>query len=468
MKQKAKLVTFLLSAAVLAGAWLAAAAMEKKESLAAAAMQPPEAEETISLAIAPRESLTALSWCWDGQTVNLAREEKTGRWIDADDPECPLDAGAAEALARAAAATAASMAVEDVSDLAQYGLAEPQLTVIAATADAIASYEVGNMSITGEYYVRRSGEDTVYLENGSLAAFRLGLRELLALETVPENIEAFTGLSVRSGAESYEIAYVSGADGEGWYRTDGDAFTALDGERVLPMLESLRETDLTRCVGWTKEDAAAHGLDRPQMTATVSYTDSGGGASSFTLRFGDYEGDDIYAAFAGSDRVYLTSALGPDALMYPDWERLTPATVLTLDTSDIASVSLAVGGGECQILRLEENTERPIAEGDETVTVTDVIYTDNGWVIDTARMEKWLSALAGLPVEEVSPAGAGRETLLTVTLAWKDVESVPAALELRSYDSARCLCIVGGDRYLLVPRAAAESVVSAAEELMQR
>ena len=458
----------VLSAAVLAGAWLAADAMERGEKLAAAAMQAPEAEETLPLAVGPREALTALSWCWDGQTVNLARDADTGLWRDEDDPSCPLDAGAAEALARAASATAASMAVEDVTDLAQYGLDRPQLTVIAATAEAIVSYEVGNMSITGEYYVRRSGEDTVYLENGSLAAFRVGLRELVALETIPGDIAEVTGLTVRSAAGDYELSYIRGEDGEGWYRTDGDAFTALDGERVRPLLDGLLATDLSRCVGWTDADAAAHGLDRPQMTAAVSYRDGGGGTASFTLRFGDYEGDDVYAAFEGSDRVYLTSALGPDGLMYPDWERLTPATVLTLETSDIASVSLAAGGRGREILRLEEETVRPIAEGDETAAVTEVIYSDNGRVIDTDRMEKWLSSLAGLAVTETSPAGEGRETLLSVTLTWKDEESVPAEVELRSYDSARCLCVVNGDRYLLVSRTAAEAVVSEAEELLKQ
>ena len=466
MKQRAKLTMCLVSAAVLAGAWLVADYME--DEAVTASVQAPAEEEPLSLAVGTREELTALSWSWDGETVNLTRNADTDLWEDADDPTCPLDAGAAEALARAAAATEASMSVENVSDLAQYGLAEPQLTVIAATADAIASYEVGNMSITGEYYVRRSGESTVYLENGSLASFRVGLGELLALETIPEDIGAVTGLAVRSDAGSYEISYLSDSDGTGWYRTDGDAFAALSTERVEPLLETLLETDLSLCVGWTEEVAAAHGLDKPQMTATLSYTDNDGRAASFTLRFGDYEGGDIYAAFAGSDRVYLTSALGPDELMYPDWERLTPRTVLTLDTSDIASISLAVGGNEYEILRLEEQSERPIAEGDEAVTVTDVIYSDNGWVLDTARMEKWLSSLAGLTAEDSSPTGEGRDTLLSLTLTWKDTESVPAEVELRSYDSARCLCVVGGDRYMLVSRSAAEAVIAAAEELLAR
>lgn len=467
MKQRAKLAMCVVSAAVLAGAWLAAEYLEREAEQAAAVMESTE-EENLSLAIGPREALTALSWSWDGQTVNLGRDAETGRWTDADDPACPLDAGAVEALARAASSTEASMAVEHVTELAQYGLAEPQLTVIAATAEEIVTYEVGNMSITGEYYVRRGGEDTVYLENGSLASFRVGMQDLLARETIPEDIAAVTGLSVRSDAGNYELSFRSEKGEEGWYRTDDDAFAALDGERVQPLLDTLLSADLSRCVGWTEEDAAAHGLDRPQMTATVDYTDSAGGAASFTMRFGDYEGDGVYAAFAGSDRVYLTAALVPDTLMYPDWDRLTPATVLTLETTDIASIDLSVGGQEYEILRLEEQTERSVGEGDGTVAVTDVIYSDNGWVIDTPRMEKWLASLADLVAEEISPAGAGRETLLAVTLTWKDVESVPAEVELRSYDSSHCLCTVGGDRRMLVSRPAAEAVIAAAEELMAR
>lgn len=461
MKQRAKFVMFMLSAAVLAGAWLVAGYMDGLSQTAEGA-GPDATAEPIPLSVGSREALTALSWSWEGRTVNLARDEATGRWIDADDPDCPIDAGTAEALARAAASTAASMAVENVTDLSQYGLETAQLTVIAAASDAFTTYEVGNMSVTGEYYTRVNGENTVYLENGSLAAFRVGRADLLALETAPDDVAAVTGLAVTSDAGDYEIEYLSGSGEEGWFRTDGDMSVALEEEAVLPLAEALLETDLTRCVGWAAGDAARYGLDEPQMTAELRYSDAAGNGKSFTLNFGDYEGSDIYVSFAGSDIVYLTSALGPDGLMYPDWDRLTPAPVLTLDTGDIASVLLEAGGTEYEVLRLEEETERAV--GDGSVTVTDVIYSCGGFVLDTKQVESWLRDLAGLTAAG-SATGGGRETLLRLTITWKDAEAIPAEVELRSYDSGRCLCVLGGDRYLLVSRAAAEAVIDRAESV---
>lgn len=462
MKQRAKFTMFFLSAAVLAGAWLLADTMDSVRE--PEAEPPEESAEPLSLSVGAAEDIVALSWSWEGQAVNLRRGEDTGRWENADDPSCPIDPEAAEALASAASSVTASMVVEGVTDMAQYGLQPASLTVIAATGAEAVSYEVGNMSITGEYYTRRNGENAVYLENGALTAFRTGLEELLALETIPADIGAVTELSVSSDAGSYRISYrVRDDGGAGWYRTDGGAAVPLEMERVGELLLPLLEMDLTHCVDWKGIDAADYGLDEPQMTASIRYTDDGGKAASFTLAFGDYAEGGIYASFAGSDPVYLTPALEADALMYPDWDRLTVAAVLTLDTADIASVAVTLGGTAYELLRLEEETERAV--GNDTVTVTDVIYSLNGWVLDTDAVEKWLTSLAGLAAETVSSPGEGRQTLLTATIAWKDAESVPAEVELRNYDSAHCLCVVGGDRYMLVSRTEAEAVISAAEQL---
>ena len=272
-----------------------------------------------------------------------------------------------------------------------------------------------------------------------------------------------TGLSVVSDAESYDLAYRASGGERGWYRTDGEADVPLVEDRVMELVEQVLETDLSHCVAWQRSDAAAFGLDEPPMKATVRYEDGGGRDAAFTLEYGDYDGDGVYVSFAGSDLIYLTSALGPDALLYPDWTRLTPAAVLTLAVDEIASVRAAFGGAEHELLRLEEETERAV--GDDTVTVTDVIWSCNGRVLDGKKTEAWLAALAGLPAETAAYAGEGRQTLLTVTIAWKDAESVPAEVELRSYDSGHCLCVVGGDRSVLVPRSAAEAVLAAAESL---
>ncbi len=465
MKQRAKFTVFLILAAVFAGAWLVAETTlrhPETEPLDVLA----ETEETISLAVGRREDILALSWSRNGETANLRRNAE-GRWENADDPACPIDAASAEALARAVSMTAASLAVTDAKDLASYGLSPPALTVMAATADTVATYEVGNMAITGEYYVRREGSDTVYLENGSLAAFRTGLSDLMAREHLPEDIAAVTGLSVRSDAGSYALSYRRDLGSEpGWYRTDGGTPVLLDGDRAELFVRTPLETELGPCVAWRREDAAMYGLDEPQLTATLRYTTTEGEADSFTLRFGDYDGGEVYVALGESDLVYAASAAVPDALLYPDWDRLTPATVLTLDMEAVASAIVELDGESFELLRLSEEGSFSGDGEDEPVMPTEVIWSENGWVLDTKRTEAWLSSLAELPAETASGTGEGRQRMLLVTLHWKDTESVPAVVELRSYDSSHCLCILGGDRYMLVPRTAAEAVVAAGETLL--
>ena len=460
MGRRKKIAVLVLSSAVLAGAWLTAEYMDRAPAAEALAQADPS-PEPIDLSVGRAREMTALSWSWEGQTVNLVWDEDTARWVNGDDETCPVDSAAAAALAKAAANVRASMAIQDATDLAQYGLDKPALTVVAATEEEIASYAVGNMSITGEYYLRRDGEDTVYLADESLAAFRVGVEDILALEALPEDVAEVTGLAVQSEAGDYELLWRDGTE-PGWYRVGGERSVPLEEDRVRALYETLLGTEFSSCVAWNA-DPEAYGLDSPQVRAELTCTDEAGRDVSFALEFGDYEGREVYVRFPGSDMVYLTAASVPDGLMYPDWSALEPAAVMQLDIGALAELRVTLGENSWDVLRLEETTERQA--GEETVEVTDVIYSANGWVLDTKAVESWLGSLAGLAAETVPPVGEGRQTLLSVTLLWKDPEAVPAEVELRNYDSARDLCIVGGDRYLLVPREGAEAVLAAAEEL---
>ncbi len=460
MKPGAKFVVFFLSAAVLACAWFLAGTLPGAGDGDAAAPADP-APAPVDISLGGYREMTALSWSWDGETVNLERDPETGRWVNADDAACPVDDAAAERLAKAAAGAEATPVAEGVTDLAQFGLESPELTVMAATETASACYEIGNRSITGEYYLRRSGEDTVYLERGDLEAFRVDVGDIIALERMPEDIAMVTGLSVRSAAETYELEYLDG-EGKGWYRIDGEKPAALEEDRVQELYGLLTGLTLTRCVSWSAAPEA-YGLDTPQAEAELRYITTGGRSDAVSLAFGDYAGGDVYVRFTGSDMVYLVPGAVPDALMYPRWETMMPMTVMNLDTASIAKLDVLLDGKKYGIARLEETVDQPV--GEKTVSVTDVIYSLNGWVLDTDDVEKWLASLADLPSEGPAPAGEGRETFLSVAITWKDPEAVPAELELRFYDSVHDLCVIGGDQYLLVPRDRAEEVGRAAESL---
>jgi len=422
-----------------------------------------EEAEGIRLAAGSYREITALSWSWQGETVNLARDGETGRWINADDAACPVDDARAEALARAAASAAASSVIRSPEALEQYGLDSPELTVVAATEDRIVGYDVGSMSGTGERFLHVQGEDGVYLAGSELfTAFRVGIRDLLALESVPGDIDAVSGLSVRSGAEDYRISW---NEEEGcWYRSDAEPPLRLEEEGVRPLVETLTELELTDCVTWNG-DPADYGLRSPQAAGTVTYRDGAGEERSFTLEFGDYAEGDIYVRFAGSSMVFLVPGTTADALMYPLWDRMSPTPVVDPDPSALASLSLTLDGESREIVRLEEVVERTMAQGDGSVAVTEVIYSMNGWVLDTQKVDSWLESFSRLTAEGSAPAGEGREELLSVTFTWKDEESSPFTLALRSYDSAHYLCLAGDER-LLVSREAGEGLIERSRSLL--
>lgn len=463
MGLRAKLAMLTLSAAVFAGAWLLAALMDEYavDAVTAADVRTETAEASPEpLAIGSRWAFTELRWTRDGTTLRLKRDEATGRWQYAADPACPIDDAAAQTLARAAADVTASVRLTGVTDLGQYGLDPPALTVETVTDEAAAVYEIGDTTATGEFYVRCGGDDTVFLAAGAMAsAFQAGLYDIMALDRIPADIGRVTGLAVESAAESYALVLSS----DGWVLADDG--TPLDGDAVAPLAEALTGLDLADCVSWNAADEAAFGLDRPQAAATVSYEDADGRIRSFTLEFGAYEGGSVYVRLAGSALVSLVPASAADAIMYPDWDALAPVTVFTADPDELSSLTVELGGVTHEILRLVEETETSEEDGDGAVTLTDVIWSANGWVLDADDVEAWLASLGTLPTAGEAPPEAGRDRLLAVTFLWRDGERPVVTTEVLVYDSVHSLCVTDGVG-VLVPRKDAEALAAAMADML--
>ena len=439
MRRRTKRAAFFVSLAVLAGACLVAAYMARLDAQTAVYADAEPAGYDLS--IGTQKDMTALSWAYMGKTVNLARDAQ-GRWMNADDPACPVSNTAAGALARAAAAVTASMAVEGVTEFSQYGLDSPALTVMAAAGDTIVRYEVGNISITGEYYLRVDGGDTVYMENGGLAAaFQTELNALLDTESLPGDIALVTGLSVKTDAGSYALTR---APNGVWRREDG---AALEEGPVMALVGLVLETDFSDCVSW--DAGEDFGFDAPQGSAAVSYTDEDGKPGSFTLEYGDYDGRAVYVRFAGSGLVYRTSAAALDALMYPDWDAILPLSVMEIDPAAAEAFHFTLDGEEYEVLRLTEGEE--------------VIYSASGWVLDSRRVEAWLQALSGLAAEGTASVKEGRGELFSLTVSWADEDAEVSEVSLWLYDSARALCVTEGES-LLVPK---EDALALKEELAE-
>ena len=459
MKRGAKLAALAAALAVLVGAWLLAQSMtrQRQEDLAQHAD-----EEGIDLAVGRQEDIIALAWNYFGDAVSLRYDAGEGLWINDQDPDCPIDQEAVGPLLEAAASLTASGAVEDVTDFGQYGLDDPAFAVMAGTAEKVVTYYIGSSAPTGQWYVRLDGEDRVYLEDGTLAEkFQLGLEDVLALDSAPQDIAAVTSLRAETDAGSYALEYVADpgsvwyTDTWPWFLTDGEGRPArpLDTDKVKDLYGLATGIVLDRCVTWSAGTGAEYGLDRPQGTVRVGYDDTQGKSGFFTLQFGDYKDGDVYVRPAGSEMVYLVSGTVLDGLMYPDFDAMAPLAPTALNFDRLQSVFMELDTDSYSIRR---SLSTPMDEGEEP----EEIFTTGDRSLDAERVSNWLRQVYELPADSRADQAQGREIKYRFTFRQTSDLFPEVTAEFRAYDSAHYLCTVNGEESYLVPRTSADSMAS--------
>lgn len=187
-----------------------------------------EAENEISFVDINEEDVVSISWKYDGETYTLTKTDE-GAWVRTDEEDFELEQDTVNSMVAAASNITASRMISGVTDFAQYGLNDSQsrITITYATAalgDSEASAAAnsaatagnsaatstsgtssagsgtsavsgtsgtvtleiltGDLSdVSGEYYARIAGSDTVYMVYGEyLEYFECSADELAAAE----------------------------------------------------------------------------------------------------------------------------------------------------------------------------------------------------------------------------------------------------------------------------------------------
>lgn len=117
--------------------------------------------ETMQVLTLKEEQLTHLSYSYEGSEYAFLKKEDV--WCAASDESLPLNQYMIIAMVEKLTPLAALEQIGGVTDLGQYGLAEPA-RYVKCVADGV-SYEIliGDYNdLTGQYYICFAGEDTVY------------------------------------------------------------------------------------------------------------------------------------------------------------------------------------------------------------------------------------------------------------------------------------------------------------------
>lgn len=130
-----------------------------------------------------KEDVIRITYEYEGETYTFEKEE--GTWYYAPDHSLDVTQLFINSMAGILAPLRAEQSIENVSDMAQFGLAEDVRTVQFETADASYSIEIGAYnSLSDVYYIRKPSENTVYVVSSiTVAAFDKSLEDVVKTTT---------------------------------------------------------------------------------------------------------------------------------------------------------------------------------------------------------------------------------------------------------------------------------------------
>ena len=242
------------------------------------------------------DKITEMRVTYKGQT-SLLRKEPSG-WkmiepiaVDADPPETM---GLAQAIT---GVESIREVVENPSDLAQFGLAEPQVIVeFKAEGGASGSFKLGSKNPQqSEVYAMKGGDNSVVLvssfQETSFAKEPFALRDKRILKFDREQADS---LALVKGGNTLQLAR-TGSD----WRVVTPVAARSDYSAVEGFLTRLGSANMSRLVEENAKDLGKYGLDKPAMTVTI-----GAGSAKTVLEVGNTENDQTYAKDASRPMVF--------------------------------------------------------------------------------------------------------------------------------------------------------------------
>ena len=194
------MIGMLLALVVLAAVFLGIRQYNKNASSATSTTE--DTQETVL--DVNSDDITSFRYVYEGETYAFEKEDDT--WYYTDDHSLNLNQDRIKAMILKVAPLKADQVIGNVTDMSQYGLANPERTIQYETADRSVIINVGNLnSMTSQYYIAFPSEMKVYVvATNVVTGFNYTLDDLVeetteATETVEtETAETETTESVET------------------------------------------------------------------------------------------------------------------------------------------------------------------------------------------------------------------------------------------------------------------------------
>ena len=467
MKRSKRLMLLLGALAVACLATFAALhTQEKKERI-----------KTSGEIVLELESDTVRSLFWKNETGELAFHREEG-WVYDADAAFPVSEEKMEELMELFHQFGVSFVIESPEEVGQYGLNDPVCTIQIGTEDRSFEIKLGDYSaMDSERYVS-IGDGNVYLAKvDPLDSFDATLKEMIDHDDIPDfdRVERIAF----SGAESYTAVYddesTASLCAEDVYFVQRDGKTLpLDTGLVNSYLRGIRDLNRTDYVTYnaTQKELKRYGLDSPELTVTVDYTQKDDGktetAATFTLSISRdpkelaaakeaQEDDDpeqeetitAYARIGDSPILYQIASDHYTRLMAAAYDDLRHPEVFTGDFADVQSIDISLEGKVYNITTEMEGEEHLYYYQEEEVDVSDFQNAVNSLKAVSFTQEQ--------PVQQ-------REIGITIFL--NNEQHPQVVIDLYRYNGTQCLAVIDGEPVSLVERSAVVELVEKVHEIV--
>jgi hypothetical protein len=471
---KNKTVKMILAVAVLAvccGAYAGVKTyvshQEQKESEA-------ESEENTSVFTASADDIKSLDFMVDDTETTF--EKKDDSWVKKDDTDFPVNQSTLDSAASSVTSVESDRVLEDVDNLAEYGLDSPANIIKIVTKsededgdDTTATLYVGDEnSSTSQYYVRKDDDEkTVYLVDSScVEPFTKTLYDYAQMEDFPaiSSTDTITKISV-DGDSSYELK--KDADTSVWSVSANGEEDKADSATVSSLVSSFGSMAYNSMADYKCEDKSKYGLDKPYSTITVDYqeeaetsddnaetSDSETPDSAETTEMVDKqltilvgnEADDSnrYVMVNDSNEVYTMSEETLSALTDKTEEDFWDMTVSYVSVNSLASLKVNYQGTDYKVNASRETSTDE--DGNDTETVT---YKLDGADLDETTFTTFYNKLINMAAqkrltEKYDPDG---DAELTVTFTEEDGDTLEVSYY--SYDKNYYAAVVDNKVYIV-------------------
>ena len=427
----------------------------------------------------PAESVESLSWKYADNGLGFYRSEDG--WFYEEDEFFPVSEDKINDILSNFEAFGVSFIIENVEDYGQYGLDEPECTILLSTAEQDYEIKLGEFSKMDEQRYVDIGDGNVYLvSNDPVEFLATALDSVIEHDDTPA-FENVVDISF-SGSENYTL--VKTEESSDSYSAEDIYFVQLNGEQmpldtdsITDYLNTVTSLELLDYVTYnaTEEELESYGLDKPELSVTVnySYTDEDDNEIFDTCVFHisrNPEEQEKYDAAVEAEEEDL-----PDVTKYV---RIGDSQIV-YDLDDVDYITLSNAA-------YNDLRHREVFWADfETVTQIDFTLENENHSLTSTKDEKdedaervWYygeeeieisrvkGALEDLSADSFTDESPSEKEELSMTL-YLDNENFPQVeVQLYRYDGSLCLAVVDGESVSLIDRSAVIELVEAVQEIV--